>query len=766
MYLAHSKNHLGFDQPYSEHVKNVVLFSLERFRFAAKHSNMSETTSTFLKEVLEISAYWHDLGKLDDNCQKILRGESDGKMLNHVDAGVSILLKKYLAEYNLVYLYAAVLVYAHHIGLPDRQDVIENTTRNFFEDDDVQYLPIKDFIRDVSFIKEIYGIDENKTVSEYVDDNLEKYIKIHNNEVGVEPIPSKLFKLLPPDIRSEDFRMIFSCLVDADHTDTGNFFSGILHHTKYKLSPKRRQLALTKSVNNIISKASSGRKRRREKLYSISKRSSFDNFVFNKATVGCGKTISNMALALRMATKNSCDRIFVIAPYINIISQTVGVYRNSVVLKDEDDDVINEIHGKVEYETPELRNLSKMWDSPINVSTAVQFFESLFTNKTSKIRKYHLFANSVVIIDEYDKAMPHFNWGVTMHTLTFLSKRYNIHFIFSSGTPVNYFDIFDMDKTCKDLIGNKFFNQLKRAEKNRIKFSNIGKIHSIESLKESIFASNKDSVLVVLNTVINSHILTKSMVSDCRGYKIFQLSSAFTPNDKEIILEEVKDLLKKKEKIILIATSIVECGVDFSFQEGFRESAGILNVLQFSGRINRDEENNRSFVNVFSFDENLFGNTDILTENPETRIASSIFTEYLNRGKTSPNYCQECVQREVDLDSKIYPINFISNNENFAFKTIGDNFKVIPDQTVSVIVYPDIINKLKNKAYITATEIDRGSVQIYLNKFEDIKKELGIIQEFETSYGEKLYFWNSDYCEKLFGIGHGLETLRRIKLSS
>jgi CRISPR-associated endonuclease/helicase Cas3 len=771
-YLAHSKNDSGVPQLYSDHVLSVMCRSEHNITTATKYGNLTEEVKSFLLELIKISSYWHDAGKLDKHCQSILSGlTSSSKMLNHVDAGVSILLKKYYDTKNVIYLYSAGFVYAHHIGLPDFEGAFSNTGADYLAlVPDFLIKPNEDILRDDRDLKELYNIEEScNRVRDYVDENVEEYLNIQKREVGDEPIPSKFYTLLPTGIEAEDIRMAFSCLVDADHSDTSDFYSGETAKNESRLCPIRRQIKLTKSVKRLLKKGSVGRNRRRQKTYyRTSKFRDFDNFLLNRATVGCGKTLSNMAIALRVARKNNCERIFVIAPYINIISQTVEVYRKSLILRGEDQSVVNEIHGKVEYDTPELRHASKLWDAPINVSTAVQFFESVFTNRTSRIRKYHLFANSVVIFDEYDKAMSHFHWGVTIEALYHLSKKYNIHFIFSSGTPIDYFSIYGKKSEFKDLMGNKFFLKLRSAEKNRIKYNNIGVKDSLERLKENIFDTRKNSILVVLNTVINSHLLTKLIGGDNRGYKIFQLSSAFTPEDKERILFEVKEKLNRKEKIILIATSIVECGVDFSFQVGFREISGILNAIQFSGRINRDEEDKRADVNIFSFDESLFGTTDILTPNPDMMVASNVFSDLLSKNRISPDYCQEAVEREIDINvqnEKRYEFNFLMVNKNLRFKSMGENFKVIPDQTISVIVDSEVIRKIKSKERITGTEIDRGSVQIFLNKFQDIKDELGIIEEYTTGYGETIFFWNSTYCSKLFGVGHGLETLRRIKVS-
>ena len=114
---------------------------------------------------------------------------------------------------------------------------------------------------------------------------------------------------------------------------------------------------------------------------------------------GGGKTVASLAFALRHAVHNHMDRVIYAIPYTSIIEQNAQVFRD--ILGDQN---VLENHYNVDYDGSEELKLMQMaaenWDKPVVVTTNVQFFESLFGNKSSKCRKLHNIANSVIVLDE------------------------------------------------------------------------------------------------------------------------------------------------------------------------------------------------------------------------------------------------------------------------------------------------------------------------------------------------------------------------------
>src|SRR6202020_451419 len=123
---------------------------------------------------------------------------------------------------------------------------------------------------------------------------------------------------------------------------------------------------------------------------------------------GGGKTLASLAFALDHAKRWNMDRIVYAIPFTSIIEQTASIFREIL-----GDDAILEHHSSIEQETArkeelfrgklsdaKLRLAMENWRAPVIITTNVQLFESLFANRTSRCRKLHNLAKSVVVLDE------------------------------------------------------------------------------------------------------------------------------------------------------------------------------------------------------------------------------------------------------------------------------------------------------------------------------------------------------------------------------
>ena len=308
---------------------------------------------------------------------------------------------------------------------------------------------------------------------------------------------------------------------------------------------------------------------------------------------GGGKTIASLAFALRHAVKHHMDRIIYVIPYTSIIEQNAGVFRE--ILGDQN---VLENHCNVDYEsTEELKPMqlaSENWDKPVIVTTNVQFFESLFANKSSKCRKLHNMANSVIIFDEA-QMLPNDYLKPCLTAIEELVINYEVSAVLCTATQPALDPFFKNIKQITELCPRmeKQFTFFKRVH-----FENMGKL-SEEALKN--YLMEETQALCIVNTKKRA----QKIYHELKGEGVFHLSTSMYPKHRKRVLKQVKERLENKEKCLLISTSLVEAGVDLDFCTVYRQIAGVDSMIQAAGRCNR--EGNRTIeeskVVIFQFEE-------------------------------------------------------------------------------------------------------------------------------------------------------------------
>lgn len=761
-YYAHSGKSKGNfylpPQLYVNHVINVRNYALKNVEKMLKKSTFyTSEIQSFIEDAIHLAALYHDMGKLDEHLQPVLSliNPPEERLLNHVDAGTAFLLKKFKETEHEVYLVAAFFVLSHHIGLQNWYELIEDKKPLTFFDKIKQV--VKKSFRCQYNLKEEYGMDIDLSLEDYTDSMLDKYCKIQHQLVP-EYRPKCVAGKIP--LTSFQLRMAFSCLVDADHQDTSNHFSKNKYLVDFpKLKSQERLEYLDKSVQKLAKnkKTSSIKRRLRNELYlACGTIPTNRSYYLIDATVGNAKTVSSIKAALTIARERGQERIYSVAPFTNIIDQTVQVYRDNILLPQEPSHTINEIHSKLEFETPSLRMYNNIWNAPVNVTTAVQFIESLVKHYTSSVRKIHLFANSVIILDEFHNFIPHEQWNFILEIMRDLAQNFNTVFIFCSGSSVLYWELYEKrDMDVFEVVPSSLYQEMMKNETVRVNIVRIDKL--FESLNEFsdhvmnfLKQNNRNSTMIVVNTIINSLVLTKHFQSLNSDYEIFHLSSFLTPEDRRRILKTIQVKLKKKKKLILIATSIAECGIDISFESGYRQVSSLASIIQFNGRINREQLNTSgASTMVFDFDKKL-RDEKTLTENPMFLVGKEVL-QSLTDDQLTPEYCTQAILMERELRQRVNDLNYFLKLEFLkCFKTVGTTFHVINAHTITVIVNSKISSDMRSGKFIPYWKIMNHSIQLWANKLEDIR--FGDNIEIITVKEKEYYVWKGPY-DPIFGIG-------------
>lgn len=697
-----------------------------------------EILPAYYQKAVGLAVLFHDMGKLFPESQQVLSqpDRTGEKLKNHVDAGVAYCLREFDRSGSPVWVMAARLIHAHHIGLEDKDRLCTERVDGW------------------DLVVEIQSRFRDEQIRHETDEQLDRLYALHRSVLSDQ---EDRIRLMPEGTADESpmlIRFALSVLVHADHSDTALHYNRVVY-PDFALKATERLALLNQLFEQKRSEA-------RQKGFSeelIESRSelfricsavdlSKNQFFVCTAPTGKGKTLSLMNLALRLASEKNRDRIHFVIPFTNIISQSVQEYRSLVLPDEPARSIVNEIHSKVEHSNYLTRAYSQMWESPINVSTSVQFFNSLFSNHPSAVRKLHSWANSVVVFDEYHTSIPHHLWKVALLALKEIAPIFNIDFVFGSGTHVYYWDVFNSDIDVKNVIPTEVFERFQQFENERVTFSDMGVFQNDEAFYEAFEREVTreghllGNTLLILNTVKNAITVTDQMERRHPSWLVFHLSSYLTPHDREVILEQVKSLLKTDQRILVVATSVVECGVDFSFDYGFREKGSMMSTIQFGGRINRNRETECAKVLEFSFDPEFLRQSERFSHHPGLTPAILAREGF----EVKPSSCTSVIGREMQNQKSPY-LDDLEQNQKF--NLMNQRFQVIPNLTESVLIDSDLITAVQLNEKVSPVELSRKSVSIYRSKFQGEDSEWA---EFVEKY-EDMYFWRGPYDPTKYGIG-------------
>lgn len=391
-------------------------------------------------------------------------------------------------------------------------------------------------------------------------------------------------------------RMIYSCLVDADFMDTEAFMLDrqreAIHTTMDELLRKLDayctgwfppQNPLNKKRCDILRKCKTAGETEKPGLFTLT------------VPTGGGKTVASLAFALHHACKYGMKWIIYVIPYTSIIEQNAETF--SQILGAENVlehhcGVLYDIHSESTPEEIHKAQAVENWDNPIVVTTAVQFFESLFASRPSKCRKLHNIANSVIIFDEA-QMLPLPYLRPCVYAIAQLVKHYRASAVLCTATQPALGDIFREflpGVSAREICPNMDFSGFRR-----VTFARAGKLTNEELVKR---LQEQKQVLCIVNTRQKARELYGLLESD----GAFHLSTLMVPVHRKAVIREIKERLKTDLPCRVISTSLIEAGVDVDFPTVYREEAGLDSILQSAGRCNREGRHaaENSVVTIFS----------------------------------------------------------------------------------------------------------------------------------------------------------------------
>ena len=508
-------------------------------------------------------------------------------------------------------------------------------------------------------------------------------------------------KLKPPaslDHRHPDFgfraafftRMLFSCLVDADFLDTEAFMSAeragarptwpksILAEMSEALDCRFKGFGLPKSDVD--------RQRVQVRQACVNAAPQTPGLFSLTVPTGGGKTLSSLAFALAHAQAHGLDRVIYVIPFTSIIEQNAQVFRE--VMQPLVDgglvDPVLEHHSNLDVgeETVQSRLATENWEAPLVVTTSVQFYESLFANKTSRCRKLHNMSRAVIILDEV-QSLPVDFLKPSLQAIKQLTDHYGSTVVLCTATQpaVNKRDGFDIGIAgVREIVSDPraLYQALKRVE-----LTTLGPVSDLELVPRLLA---QEQVLCIVNTRGQARDLF-SALGDDEGH--FHLSAQMVPVHRAEILDQINQRLAKRQTCRVISTQLVEAGVDIDFPVVYRALSGLDSIAQAAGRCNRHGRLAQGQTFVFESEHQAAEGFIKDRINP-TREILTLHEDLLSLDATEHFFQQYYWGQSDRWDRKDICGDFKKGDTKtpflFSFKTAAQKFKLIEDSGQPVIV--------------------------------------------------------------------------------
>ncbi len=388
-------------------------------------------------------------------------------------------------------------------------------------------------------------------------------------------------------------KYLYSCLVDADRLDAYLFETNL--ENRESITNWDYLINIFESNINNFDESHEINKVRRiisEKCKLASER---ETGIYQLSVpTGGGKTLSSLRFALHHARRYNKKHIIYVIPYLSIIEQTAKCFRDIFSL-DEDNQTILEHHSNVvipddEEEASQKSLATSRWESPIIITTMIQFLESTIPSKCGKLRKLHNMQDSIIIFDEI-QFLPVNSIHLFNEVISFLSKILNTSILLCSATQplIAYTERANLLLNSNPYLINGVESYFKNKKRTTIFLEKEKDLDQLEVFIKDVCKYNSNC-LVIMNTKKTARDLYNKISKSFQGYKVFHLSTSMCLIHRYDIFEKIKECLIKRIKVICISTQLIEAGVDISFECVVRAMAGLDSILQAAGRCNRNGE--------------------------------------------------------------------------------------------------------------------------------------------------------------------------------
>lgn len=708
----------------------------ERIQTIKEHSeNTAYLCAQFavpeLKEIVYMAGLLHDIGKYQESFQKKIDGANI--RVEHSICGALAVKSQGSDALSLLIEYC---IAGHHSGIPDGGDM-SNTP-----DMSTLWGRLMRTTEDYSCYKQELSIPDIDRQRFYC------FLMSDCNQ-NIDLIVDKFAFLT---------RYCFSCLVDADSVDTAKFCSQTKIET-LETDFKRCLKKVDAKLQSFKCKTDLQRSRAylQKRVFEKVDRDS-EVYLMNMPT-GSGKTLCSVKFALERAVRTNKKHIIYVIPYNGIIDQTVEVFEeifgaDAKILRHQSTFSYDSKEYSEDYRRY-MKSAAENWDAQFIITTAVQFFESVYANRRGKLRKLHNIADSILIFDEAH-VMPVEYLQPCLRAIAYAARYLNSEAVFLTATMPDFSGLMRKyalpDSKIMDLIeDSSLFDEFKKC-----RFQYLQEVSEEELLlKAEEFPSSL--------FIVNKRAAAKRLFQICSGRK-YHLSTYMTPCDRQRVLREIRCELRQLEleypdgrkipeerRIIIISTSLIEAGIDLDVHTVFRELAGLDNILQAGGRCNREGKRKKADVYVFE----LKDDTRKASMDERCNLVRGLIRQYVDIS------CEECIKeyynRLFQLKQEMIQKNSISwdckDIRSIPFREYAEKFELINSNTFSVVVPQDeksrhLVETLKYTGAGVERELQPYACTVYRWELEDLIRQ-NAVDDFDTG----MYcLINLDYYDKETGI--------------
>ena len=677
-----------------------------------------------MEKEAEIAGTVHDAGKFTDKFQDVLEGEAS--RIDH-------------ARVSAAFLWWFLIKTSKYTGKETKEHISGKFTNT-------NYAPIFEAINAhhgtlLCYNQLRYSLCECMTAQKWLEGNDGKEVALTGEEnykalkeIFCEELPEwKRISLRNMTLCEEErmlwSRLLLSCLVDADYTESAIEDGELIpeppkcdaENWLKRLHAYRAELARNSTADEKLNAL------RNELFETCGKAGDNAPGIYTlTAPTGTGKTLALLHFALRQCCKNGQERIIIVLPFITLTEQNAMEYRKIL-----GNDVLLEDHSQCQL-TDEQRKFAQRWDRPVIVTTSVRFFEGLFAAKAPNLRKLHRLANSVIIFDEA-QSLPAELFPATLKTIQALCNlpKKNVTMLFSTATQPDYRSIPNLTWQAMEICPNyaEMYQKLRRVQVTWRILPN--ERMSWEEIAQKMAAQR--SICTIVNMKKHAKKLFDALQLVCESESIFYITTELCPAHRRAVIEQVKKRLHDGLPCRVIATQCIEAGVDLDFDSVFRALAPLESIIQAAGRCNRNGRHPEGGqVLVFLPDEdnlypdNWYGKAAMLVKelNDEKTI------DLMNPSDIQ-RYYQQLFRRLKGADK----LNEAIKAQDYA--GVEENYRIIKNDGVQVLVpYEPENNRFEQ---LKTEALEHGVTAEWMRKAAPLCVTVYANDDFNR-YAEHLYF--------------------------